>query len=109
MTGRHFELKIGKGTASFSIPREQLLYELVGENRAPPADLATAYRYALAHPIDSPPLSEIVNPGETIAITVSDITIQIGNYIDNEVGFEKCRHFHHIFVGWISSGLHIGG
>ena len=74
MTGRHFELKIGKGTASFSIPREQLLYELVGENRAPPADLATAYRYALAHPIDSPPLSEIVNPGETIAITVSDIT-----------------------------------
>ncbi|MBC8441574.1 MAG: nickel-dependent lactate racemase [Deltaproteobacteria bacterium] len=74
MTDRHFELKIGKGTASFSIPREHLLYELVGKNRTPTEDLAKAYRHALAHPIDSPPLSEIVNPGETIAITVSDIT-----------------------------------
>ncbi len=74
MTDRSFELKIGKGTTSFSIPAEQLLYELVGENRTPPEDLAMAYGYALAHPIDSPPLSEIVKPGETIAITVSDIT-----------------------------------
>ena len=74
MTDRHFELKIGKGTTSFAIPAEQLLYELVGKNRKPPEDLPSAYRYALAHPIDSPPLSEIVNPGETVAITVSDIT-----------------------------------
>ncbi|MBT3176719.1 MAG: nickel-dependent lactate racemase [Desulfobacula sp.] len=74
MTERHFKLKIGKGTADFSIPEEQLLYELVGENLAPPEDLAAAYLNALAHPIDSPPLSEIVNPGETVAIAVSDIT-----------------------------------
>jgi len=74
MTDKHFELKIGKGTQTFSIPEEQLLYELVGKNNAPPEDLTAAYRYALAHPIDSPPLSEIVNPGETIAIAVSDIT-----------------------------------
>ncbi len=74
MTDRHFELKIGKGAVNFSIPEEQLLYELVGENRPPPENLDSAYRYALAHPIDSPPLSEIVNPGETVAIAVSDIT-----------------------------------
>jgi nickel-dependent lactate racemase len=74
MTDRHFELKIGKGAVNFSIPVEQLLYELIGENRPPPGDLDSAYRYALAHPIDSPPLSEIVNPGETVAIAVSDIT-----------------------------------
>ena len=74
MTNKHFELKIGKRTESFSIPAEQLLYELMGKNRTPPEDLATAYRYALAHPIDSPPLSEMVNPGETVAIAVSDIT-----------------------------------
>ena len=74
MSNREFELKIGKGTEKFSIPDEQLLYELVGENQAPPEDLAAAYRYALDHPIDSPPLSEIVNPGETVAIAVSDIT-----------------------------------
>jgi lactate racemase len=71
---KHFELKIGKRTERFSIPAEHLLYELMGKNRTPPEDLATAYRYALAHPIDSPPLSEMVNPGETVAITVSDIT-----------------------------------
>ncbi len=70
----HFELKIGKGTSKFSIPTEQLLYEITGKNRTPPEDLAAAYEYALDHPIDSPPLKEIVNPGETIAIAVSDIT-----------------------------------
>lgn len=74
MASREFELKIGKDVAKFSIPAEHLLYELVGENIPPPEDLETAYRHALAHPIDSPPLSEIVNPGETVAIAVSDIT-----------------------------------
>ena len=74
MTDRHFELKIGKGTTAFSIPEEQLLYELVGKKHTSPEELACAYRYALAHPIDSPPLGEIVKPGETVAIAVSDIT-----------------------------------
>ena len=74
MPDRHFELKIGKGTAHFSIPEEQLLYELLGKNLTPPKDLASAYMYALDHPTDSPPLREIVNPGETVAIAVSDIT-----------------------------------
>jgi nickel-dependent lactate racemase len=69
-----FSLKIGKGTTKFSIPEEQLLYRLVGRNRQPPEDLAAAYRHALDNPIDSPPLKEIVKPGETVAITVSDIT-----------------------------------
>ncbi|MBU0971000.1 MAG: nickel-dependent lactate racemase [Proteobacteria bacterium] len=74
MTNRNFELKIGKGTEKFSIPEAQLLYELVGENQPPPKDLAAAYGYALDHPIDSPPLREIVKSGETVAIAVSDIT-----------------------------------
>ncbi len=74
MTDRQFELKIGKRTETFSVPEEQLLYELVGKNQPPPPDLAAAYCHALDHPIDSPPLSEIVKPGETVAITVSDIT-----------------------------------
>ena len=73
-SNKQFELKFGTGTIRFSIPEDQLLYELVGENLAPPDDLAAAYRRALAYPIDSPPLHEIVNPGESVAITVSDIT-----------------------------------
>ncbi len=74
MKQRQFTLKIGKGSASFTIAEEELLYELVGNNRPPPADLAVAYREALAHPIDSPPLREIVKPGERVVIAVSDIT-----------------------------------
>ncbi len=69
-----FSLKYGKGTLSFSLPGEQLLYELAGNNQPPPADLAAAYRTALDHPIDSPPLREIVKPGEQVVIIVSDIT-----------------------------------
>ncbi|MBM1000994.1 MAG: nickel-dependent lactate racemase [Desulfofustis sp. PB-SRB1] len=71
---RQFELKIGRTTARFSLPENHLLYNLVGRNVEPPADLAGAYRRALDHPIDSPPLSELVKPGETVVITVSDIT-----------------------------------
>ena len=67
-------LKIGKGTTTFSIPEAQLLYRLEGRNRNPPENLDAAYRNALAHPIDSPPLHEVVKPGQTVAITVSDIT-----------------------------------
>jgi len=46
----------------------------VGRDRKPPADLATAYRHALDYPIDSPPLKELVRPGDKVVITVSDIT-----------------------------------
>lgn len=74
MQNREFTLKIGKGTTSFSIPEQQLLYNLVGRNQEPPEDLEAAYLKALDNPIDCPPLKEIVNPGETVAITVSDIT-----------------------------------
>jgi nickel-dependent lactate racemase len=71
---KHFTLKYGKGEISFSIPKAHLLYELVGRDRKPPTDLAAAYRHALDHPIDSPPLKELIRPGDKIAITVSDVT-----------------------------------
>ncbi len=74
MSDRAFSLGYGKGQMAFAIPDAHLLYELVGRNRRPPVDLSAAYRHALQHPIDSPPLTEIVKPGETVAITVSDIT-----------------------------------
>lgn len=71
---KHFTLKYGKEDVSFSIPGDRLLYELVGRDRKPPADLATAYRHALDYPIDSPPLKELVRPDDKVVITVSDIT-----------------------------------
>jgi nickel-dependent lactate racemase len=74
MKEKRFTLKYGKGEISFSIPEAQLLYELVGRNRKPPEDPAAAYRQALDHPIDSPPLKELLRPGDKVAITVSDVT-----------------------------------
>ncbi len=74
MANREFTLKYGKGTVTFQIPEEQLLYEIKGRDRPAIKDLEAAYRQALDHPIDAPPLRELVRPGERVAILVSDIT-----------------------------------
>lgn len=74
MALRDFQLKYGKGTVSFRLPEEEILYELQGKNYPALADLPKSYRHALDHPIDSPPLREIVKPGEKVVVTVSDIT-----------------------------------
>ena len=74
MPKRSFSLRYGKGEISFEIPSDRLLYELEGRNRTPPEDLAAAYFRALDHPIDSPPLKELIKPGDRVVITVSDVT-----------------------------------
>jgi len=74
MALREFRLKYGTGEVSFTIPEDQLLYEIRGKNVSPPPNLKSAYRYALEHPIDSPPLREVIKPGEKVCVTVSDIT-----------------------------------
>jgi lactate racemase len=71
---KKFSLRFGKGTVEFQIPEERLLYELMGKNYPALPDLAAAYLHGLDHPIDAPPLKEIVKPNDTVAITVSDIT-----------------------------------
>jgi nickel-dependent lactate racemase len=47
---------------------------VIGNIRPALSDLADAYLHALDHPIDAPPLREIIKPDDTVAITVSDIT-----------------------------------
>jgi len=74
MKKRCFNLKYGKTELAFSIPEEQLICEVMGKEYPPVADLADAVKAALARPIDAPPFREVVRPGETVVITVSDIT-----------------------------------
>jgi nickel-dependent lactate racemase len=74
MSHREFTLKYGKGSVSFKIPASQLVHELLGGNQPAVPDLQAAYTQALRHPIDSAPLQEMVRPGESVAVTVSDIT-----------------------------------
>ena len=74
MKNRTFTLKYGKGNVAFKIPEKQVLHELLGRNQPPAADLRAAYLTALDHPVDSAPLREVIRPGDTVAVTVSDIT-----------------------------------
>ena len=66
--------KIGERTQSVDVPEKNLLGVL--EPNEVRADLtgAAAVRQALAEPIGTPRLREIVRPGEKIAIVTSDIT-----------------------------------
>jgi nickel-dependent lactate racemase len=69
-----FALKYGKGLQAFELPADQVLHEIRGRDTAALVDVASAYRHALDHPIDAPPLRELVAPGHRVAIIVSDIT-----------------------------------
>lgn len=71
---RQFTFKYGKGQVDFELPEQQILREMMGRSRKAPADILRTYVNALDHPLDSPPLRELVKPGERILISVSDIT-----------------------------------
>ena len=71
---QHFAFKYGKGHVEFDIPRDQILCEIVGRDSAAPQDTLALVRKSLDNPIDSPPLAELVRPGERVLISVSDIT-----------------------------------
>lgn len=74
MTHKTFSLKYGRKEVSIDIPEQALVHELTGWNRPACEDLPEAYRYALDHPIDAPPLKEIIKPDDKVVIIVSDIT-----------------------------------
>lgn len=74
MKERNFNLKYGKTQLSLTIPEEQIVCEILGKEYPPIPDLMAAVKTALQHPIDSPPLREVVRPNEKVVITVSDIT-----------------------------------
>ena len=69
-----FEFGYGKGTQKVDLPEEHIIYDLHGKEVAVEKDIAAAALTALRNPIDSKPLSEIVKPGEKVAIVVSDET-----------------------------------
>ena len=74
MSDRTFALKYGKQEFSFTVPEDQLICEILGKEYQAIEDLEGAALQAMRFPIDSPPMREIVRPGEKVVITVSDIT-----------------------------------
>jgi lactate racemase len=71
---REIHLKHGQGEVAFSLPEEQIYFEVIGTGYPAIADIPGAIRAALARPIDSPPLREILRPTDKVVVAVSDIT-----------------------------------
>ena len=69
-----FSLPFGKSTQTVSLDEAHVLYDLHGNHVDAVADEQAAIRQALRHPIDSAPLKDVVQAGDTVAIVVSDIT-----------------------------------
>lgn len=68
------EFGYGSGTQQVELPEKNLLALLKANPMEHPLTGEAAVRAALASPIASPPLEQIVHPGEKIAIVTSDIT-----------------------------------
>ena len=70
----------GAGTQEAEVPEKNLLGVLRASEAAPGLTGEAEVRRALAEPIGSPRLREIVRPGEKIAIVTSDITRPMPTY-----------------------------
>lgn len=70
----NFELAYGKETLSFRLPFSMNVKEIEAKASQAILDIEQAILQALAHPIGSAPLSEVVKPGDKVVIIVSDIT-----------------------------------
>ncbi len=68
------KMKLGTGYVDVSVPEENLLGMLVKE--VPPSSMTEdeVILDALAHPIGTPRLRELVKPGNTVCIVISDVT-----------------------------------
>ena len=66
--------RLGQRTESIDIEDSRLLHELMPSNLPEGCDEQALVKEALENPVASARLSEIVKPGETVAIVTSDIT-----------------------------------
>ena len=68
------KMKLGTGYADVSVPEENLLGILVKEVASSSMTEDEVILDALAHPIGTPRLRELVKPGNTVCIVISDVT-----------------------------------
>ncbi|MCP4602106.1 MAG: nickel-dependent lactate racemase [Proteobacteria bacterium] len=71
---RTVKMKFGTGTVDVSVPEENLIGVIEKEVPTAAETEEEVILKALANPIGTPGLGEIVKPGQTVAIIVSDIT-----------------------------------
>jgi nickel-dependent lactate racemase len=71
---KEYRFRYGKGHLTFSLDPALVIDELTIQRFPELADPAAAVTDAIRHPIGSPPLREIVRPGQTVAFIVNDPT-----------------------------------
>ena len=74
MSLKTFKIPYGNGVQEVDLPEEKILYDIHGNKAEIKEDLAAETLRALRDPIDSKPLSQLVEKGDKIAIVVSDLT-----------------------------------
>jgi len=78
--GMKIDLGIGNRLQSVEVPEEQVLGALLANQAEVLLQGEEEVKRALAEPIGTPQLGEIVRPGETVAIITSDITRPMPTY-----------------------------
>ena len=71
---KEFVFGFGEKEVALTLPEEQILHIIEGKAVKAITDVPAAIKTALRNPIDSPPLQEVVNTGDKVAIIASDIT-----------------------------------
>ena len=84
------KLKYGQGSFEYPLSKEKLLQ---AENLPVPPDAKNEIHRALAHPIGTLPLREIVNSGEKVVIVTSDITRYSGSEIYLPIVVEELNKY----------------
>ncbi len=69
-----FELGLGKKTVSVTLPEEKISKVIEGRPYPSITDVAAAVQESLQNPIGAPPLQQVVQAGEKVAVMVSGIT-----------------------------------
>lgn len=69
-----YKFRYGTGQVTFSLDPALVIDELTVKRFADLADPSAAVTEAIRHPIGSPPLREIAQPGQTVAFIVNDPT-----------------------------------
>ena len=71
---QEFSFRYGSEVRVISLASDSACETLLPQSLPPLNDPASAVRAALANPIGTPPLREILHPGERVAVVVNDIT-----------------------------------
>ena len=80
---KRYPIPCGKKTISLEIPDHVPVQWVESHKMTPVSNVTRAVEEALSRPIGTPRLKELVKPGQTVALVVTDITRQLPEEIDS--------------------------